>query len=310
MKNYLLVIVTALCSISTGYGQTSVYYPMPSSTVFWGEYFSTPTITSYYQIAILGDTLIGADVYHKLYRHGNTCGDTLMTINNSTLFGGLREDNAKKVYFHSFAAGTFCKANESYKIYDFSKQTPGDTIQFQTSKTDNCLAYDFLTLKSVDSILIDKKYRKYYHFDHGENWIEGIGSVRNLLSAITPYPTCACVNALLCFREPAKVKYMNPVYNKCFCYTVLGINNMEAGEPIAFFPNPFSNETTLKINSTLVNADLIVYDAFGRQVKQMKNINGQSVVINREGLGKGLYYIFIIQDHTTVANSKLIIMDN
>jgi hypothetical protein len=313
MKKYLLVITSIVFFISGVYCQTSIYHPMPSATAFWGEFLESSSGNQEIQFAIFGDTLIGTDAYHKLYRRTSTCRDTLMTPANSQLIGGLREDNTKKVHFYSIASagsGSSCTSNTLNKIYDFSKQTPGDTIQFKTSTSDYCHIYKVLTLKSVDSILIDKTYRKYYHYDNNENWIEGIGSTRSLLSTLIPLPACACVQTVVCFRQPNKLIYMNPVYNQCFCFTTVGISNSETAINIALLPNPFSSETALKINGSLTNADLYIYDAFGRQVKEMKNRSGESIMISRNGLVSGLYYVCIIQDNKLLANTRLMIIDN
>lgn len=78
---------------------------------------------------------------------------------------------------------------------------------------------------------------------------------------------------------------------------------------IKFFPNPFSLQTTLQVNKNLSNATLTVYNCFGQTVEQIKNINGQTVVLSRDNLASGLYFVQLSQDNQTIATKKLIITD-
>ncbi len=78
---------------------------------------------------------------------------------------------------------------------------------------------------------------------------------------------------------------------------------------VKIFPNPFSTEITLKINQNSKNATLTIFNSFGQQVKQIKNINGQTVTLHRDNLPSGLYFIRITQDSKVIATEKLVIMD-
>ncbi len=311
MKKHLLFISLCIALVLAGKAQTAIYHPMATSNVIWGElFYQSGSGSTTFQFSIFGDTLIGTNTYHKLYKRTSNCRDTVITKNNASLIGGIREDNFKRVYFYAFNTSISCTANATYKLYDFSKTTPGDTIHFDSPASGSCKAYSLLTLQSIDSILINNKYRKYFHFNNGENWIEGIGSMRGLLSALTPFPTCTCTFANVCYRENYKIVYMNPVYNYCFCYTSVGINDIKTLDKTAFFPNPFSSETTLKLNRPLVNATLAVFDAYGRLVKEMKNLNGENIVFNREDLARGIYFTRLIEGNTVLATGKFIIIDN
>jgi hypothetical protein len=75
------------------------------------------------------------------------------------------------------------------------------------------------------------------------------------------------------------------------------------------YPNPFSSETVFHSSENLEVASLIVYNSFGRVVKEMKNITGQSFVLQREGLSSGLYYTKLLQDGKILSTDKLVITD-
>ena len=74
-------------------------------------------------------------------------------------------------------------------------------------------------------------------------------------------------------------------------------------------PNPFSKSTTLQTGNRLNDATLKVYNLFGQEVKEMKNISGQTVAIERDNLSSGVYFIQLIEANKTMAMEKLIIAD-
>lgn len=75
------------------------------------------------------------------------------------------------------------------------------------------------------------------------------------------------------------------------------------------YPNPFSSQATLQTDAFLNDATLTIFNSFGQTVKQIKNISGQSVVLNREALQSGLYFLYLKQDNDVIAVKKLLIND-
>lgn len=93
-----------------------------------------------------------------------------------------------------------------------------------------------------------------------------------------------------------------------------GIQDLSSLEKITISPNPFSSYTTLHSDKLLKNATLTVYNSYGQQVKQLKNISGQEIKLQRDNLlpkgqASGLYFIRLIQDSQTFATEKLVITD-
>lgn len=91
-----------------------------------------------------------------------------------------------------------------------------------------------------------------------------------------------------------------------------GLDVNEAAPPALFsvYPNPFSDETTLRISTPLSNATLTVYNAFGKHVREIKTISRQSVPFSRGNLPAGVYVVRLMQNDTLIATEKLIICDN
>ena len=91
--------------------------------------------------------------------------------------------------------------------------------------------------------------------------------------------------------------------------TLLG-NNENTAKPIfSIFPNPFITETTIQTSSNLKKATLTIYNSYGKTVKQVTNISGQTVSLYRDNLTSGLYFIKLTEENKIIAVSKLIIID-
>jgi len=88
-----------------------------------------------------------------------------------------------------------------------------------------------------------------------------------------------------------------------------GINEINVDNSMTIFPNPFSTQTTLHADKILKYATLSVYNSFGQEIKQIKNISGQTITFHRDILPSGLYFIRLTQDNKTIATDKLIIID-
>ena len=95
----------------------------------------------------------------------------------------------------------------------------------------------------------------------------------------------------------------------CFSEPI-GTNEIADEPQHSIFPNPFSGTATLKAGKNLANATLTIYNSLGQQVKQLKNISGEEIEIQREGLPCGVYLIFMAEGNNAVLSEKLIVTDN
>ena len=71
-------------------------------------------------------------------------------------------------------------------------------------------------------------------------------------------------------------------------------------------PNPFISSTTLSMNIVLKNANLIIYDILGKEIKRRDNISGQEIFIDRDNLGNGIYFYRLEENNKIVSTGKLI----
>lgn len=95
---------------------------------------------------------------------------------------------------------------------------------------------------------------------------------------------------------------------KVRCLTI-GIDDVSKDESIKVFPNPFSTQTELQTDKYFKNATLRVYNIDGETVMQMANLSGQTIVLHRNNLPSGLYFLRLMQDNKIVSSKKLVITD-
>lgn len=100
-----------------------------------------------------------------------------------------------------------------------------------------------------------------------------------------------------------------PSCDKMTVCSTVGINEAETENKFQLYPNPFSSSTTLRADKILKGVTLTVYNSLGQQVKQIKNISGQTITLYRDNLPSGLYFIRLTQDNKTLKADKLIITD-
>jgi hypothetical protein len=87
------------------------------------------------------------------------------------------------------------------------------------------------------------------------------------------------------------------------------IDENHFSEGIKVFPNPFSSQAILQTGNLLHNATLTMDNVYGQTVKQITNINGQTIVLSRDNLLSGLYFLRLTEDNKTIATKKLVITD-
>jgi hypothetical protein len=74
-------------------------------------------------------------------------------------------------------------------------------------------------------------------------------------------------------------------------------------------PNPFSTQAVLHADIPLHNAILTIYNCFGQTVKEIKNISEQTLILDRDNLPCGLYFLNLVEGEKMFVN-KLMINDN
>ncbi len=94
---------------------------------------------------------------------------------------------------------------------------------------------------------------------------------------------------------------------KIWIYNTL--NEIIPSNNISIFPNPFSTQTTVYADNMLRNATVTVYNSYGQIVKYIDPFTGHTIVLHRDNLPGGLYFLRITQDNNTLTTKKIVIED-
>lgn len=283
------------------FSQINVYKPFPQiGTWIVQSYgpcgpdnggFSNAHYTfSRYQVN--GDTTsFGSYIYYNV-----TCASSTsysypanVTYGPSTFCFAYRNDIPnKKVYLYINLSGQY----KDTLWYDFNLNI-GDTLNKTFSI--NSFGDSRTIVTSIDSVLICGEYHKKFQFNcqgyPSLDLIEGVGFVDNFIGT-----------SPMCPFEPVYL------YNTEFTCLLLSVKE-ETSASIHLFPNPLSEETTLKSDKFMKNATLTLYNMLGQETKKIKNISGQTITFHRDNLSRGTYFIRLTQDNQTITTEKIIISD-
>jgi len=289
MKKYIILIFGLFITIWT-YGQE--YYPFPDSNAIWNEFsihIENPQNVAYKtRYGIIGDTIIDLKQYSKIY---SIVDDSCLNINNAEYFGAIREEN-KRIYTITISQG-----EQEILLYDFSKEV-GDTIY--SNSLEGYLGYDYpVIISSIDTVeLNDGSHRKRYWLEGGyysfmnECWIEGVGSIHGLFAPITDILLNYYEPNLSCFKQNGSTVYLNNFScDKCFCSLQTSIMNFNRYQnKIQIYPNPFSEQINVNIESNNKFSEIIIYNSNGKIIQKF-NVNTYPIEIELRELPTGLYLI-------------------
>ena len=87
------------------------------------------------------------------------------------------------------------------------------------------------------------------------------------------------------------------------------IEGLESKKGISIYPNPFNYSVTIQLSSTINNGELNIFNLYGQTTKTINNISGDKIIINRDNLPSGLYFIRLTEENKTIAADKLVITD-
>jgi hypothetical protein len=296
MKKLILILIFVS---GCGLIKAQTYVPFPDSNATWRTLHYIQGGCDYpdfckYEYTINSDTIIGSYSYRKIFERSNS--------NYTYQYrGALRELN-EKIYFRPNSC--------TYDIlfYDFNI-VPGDTIKnvpdgpFCSSSFQN-----ELVLISIDSVLINNKYRKRYNLYDGYEgnlfWLEGIGSSHGLLNPSIPHVTCSCPYYLTCFiqEDTLLIEMNNPYSSYCYPLTSVTESILSKNNNVNIIPNPVTSSSVFKINNlNWTNSTLEIYSYSGQKIKSI--LIDLQTTINRSDFQRGLY-IYRLITKSEIINGK------
>lgn len=303
LYTFLFTLITVLFSTES---RAQEYVPFPLSNAIWSEVFTSkqPDEVETYQFGIEGDTVYNNIQYSKLY----LLNDTVYPLSVGRYCGGIREDDMKRIYIIDCDCVMIptIPIIDEVALYDFSKSI-GDTLFVGIY---SFYPYSYFIINEIDSILIDGNYRK--RFDFGvEEWIEGIGSTRGLLSPIQEQPTGYQKWKLICLNQEGSVTYLNPDFNSCFPI-LTSIEEQEQQPHLMIYPHPVTNTSYLEVGAQLASYEVLeVYNILGKLEKRIAITPGETrIELNNKDFRTGIYLVVLKAKSQLLISDKILVINN
>lgn len=312
MKKYFLII-----SILFGFtSKAQIYHPFPTKNTVWTELFypgGGDFNRLYHNYALKDkDTIIHGKQYQKFYHSF----DTIFTENK--VCGALREEN-KRIYYYSIDSlinlrtplSTPIPVDTEIILYDFNLQV-GDTITADQYRLRHA---DALVVAKIDSILISTELRKRYTFGSldgylikTEQWVEGVGCLRGLLSDVGFVPTNDWNSWLICFIQDEEALYHDNGFVGCYHTNPNAVQLLKNETRIKVYPNPVSGELIIQpISNNTEGYSLEIYSVKGELVKTECLEPGRNLYrIDASSLRNGIYILRLISDSGKIDEETII----
>lgn len=95
--------------------------------------------------------------------------------------------------------------------------------------------------------------------------------------------------------------------NENYCFAGISENISEFS--LTIYPNPFNSFATIQFDKVSNSSQISIYNTFGQEVKTIKNISSDKLVIDRENLRGGIYTLRLTENDRIIKTEKLIITD-
>ena len=283
-----------------------VIYPLPivpafpDSNAIWNTIGVNNLLNAnwHFRYGLIGDTLMSTTkdsfVYHKIYQ----LGDSILSLINSTYFGTIRTTADKKVFVK------LPDLPESL-LYDYSLEV-GDTAWFTVGggvcedQPEFWEESHYKVVSLIDSVvLLNNETRNRWHFQDGDTWIEGLGSVEwfGLFNPlITNYSYCGDSYSFACYKEDDRALYIDqPDCETCFCDMMTTVEHPALIDThLSIYPNPAKDMVHVSLKKQeLENAQLRIFDVHGLLVIESACSSNQPSTIDTKNWKSGLYIVLV-----------------
>ncbi|WP_309641634.1 T9SS type A sorting domain-containing protein [Flavobacterium sp.] len=289
MKAKLFFTAILLCSFFESTFSQDYHPLLNNSTWVLRDYVSCCRMPETKTIEAGEDVVIGANTYKKFI-------DPFSYPSNSDYIVYLREDvDERKVY--KLVNGS------EVLLYDFNLFT-GDTFgMFDVTS-------DYININGEDhKRIVLSRYQEEHHINLTQTWIEGVGSnahpfkpafnMYNGLSGSGGYSV-----HLVCSFQDGQHIYGN---QDCAELLLNTDDNVISNSVITFFPNPLVNELTISSDTFLTNAAFKLYNMQGQLVREIDNLSGNKISVNRENLSSGMYFIQLFENNKLIKSDKMLV---
>lgn len=271
--------VRSQCSIEPTILPENPYLCPSSNDTLWTQEYDS------YQWYLFGSPVQGATQQFFIYSHFiNTSFPVSVEVTEDGCTEMSPEITVEKVYFFPvmYTISSGCS-----NLVEICTVCLGDSV---TLNVDNNSSY--LSAKwYANNELITTTNELIYAFTSNE--------ITPVIEYKVEVNTDVCPDDFILSVDKRKIQFVT-------CENDLSVYDID--DFIQITPNPFTEETTLKLPVFLMNAHLFVYDINGQLVRDHTVFSGKQVVFERGSLANGLYYLTLEQDGKQIAREKLVVI--
>lgn len=289
---YTLAIKDNFLFAGTGHGPTNGVYRKPMNGSVWSPMNSGLPANVGIHAFIVYNNILFAGTDSGVYASANNGANWTWTSNGidaglsilsfSTINGNMLAGTTKGVFVSSDNGSTWYSSNG----------LPSNSVGV-------CFT------NNTDYVVTGTYANSYYSYDNGLNWI----NISNGQDSIVSFFSMTSQGDYFYAGTGGGISSTNFVYRLDWLNLSLPENKFRMDDGLTVTPNPFKFSTTIRLRSAVKDAELIIYNLYGQNIKTLKNISGRAILLTVDNLPGGLYFFRLIQDNTNIATDKLIIND-
>ena len=88
----------------------------------------------------------------------------------------------------------------------------------------------------------------------------------------------------------------------------MGLDQPEK-KKVNVFPNPISIQATLSVESDVNAATIKIYNFYGQKMREIEYVKGEKIVVFREDLPAGTYFLTLNQNAVIISVEKILILE-
>lgn len=312
------VVITADSGI--GLSSSSVPPDSVSGTKYYWSYTNTTQATqlvTYFQLGAAGVLVNFSAHLYVLDSLGNTIReDSISTAHNTQC---SFDPNDKQVSPEGISSMNYIMPDLPLDFIVRFQNTGNDTAFTVTIKDTidlNMNLSSFRVTGSYHPVTVNVEGREItFHFDNillpdsnvDEPGSHGWISYRLLPYPSLPDPTTINNTAYIYFDLNAPVVTNTTITT--YSAQMVGIPALSNDQIFTLYPNPMNAFVTIQFNEISTNGyRLELLDLLGKQVRELENIKSKSVVIYKNALQSGIYYVRVTDlSNQSVSTAKLIV---
>ncbi len=193
-------------------------------------------------------------------------------------------------------------------LYDFSLENSSTIFQYGYTFT---ATVDYVSVNGGSRKKITLTSVEEYCGEHlTQVWIEGVGSDKHpFYPDYSMYNVCSSSGGTI-VRTRCSFQNGVHIFGNPDCVNSAELSTSELNlnkRNVSFAPNPFVSELSIQSDLILNNASIRLFNSLGQLVRVVENQSGNEIILQREKLDRGLYFLELVEEGKLITSSKIMV---